>query len=60
MNKSEWTETRKKLCDELWDNCAQEEPYCKNGLGVPCDMVLEAEKKQPKNLSCPDGWEPEY
>ena len=45
MNKSVWTEIRKKLCEELWDNCAQEELYCEKGLKVPCEMVLEAEKK---------------
>ncbi len=43
MNKIIWTERRKKLCEELWDHCAQEELYCKNGMGAPCEVVLEAE-----------------
>jgi len=44
MDKSKWTENRKILCEEFWDHCAQKELYCANGLGVPCDRILEAEK----------------
>jgi hypothetical protein len=46
MDESEWTEKRKSLCQEFWDNCAQEKPYCANSLGLPCDMILEAEKER--------------
>lgn len=37
---SKWNDNQKALCDEFWDNCAQE--WCV----VPCSMVLEAEKER--------------
>lgn len=44
MNRDKWTKQRKALCEEFWDHCAQEELYCKMGLGNPCKMVLDAER----------------
>jgi len=38
MNESEWTPKRKSLCNQFWDDCAQEE--CEE----PCVVVLSAEK----------------
>lgn len=35
---NDWTEKRKLLCNEFWDDCAQE------SCEVPCERILEAEK----------------
>lgn len=42
MNEDKWTESRKLLCDKLWDSCAQVE--CES----PCSRIIEAEKQKQK------------
>lgn len=50
MKKEKWTTKRKELCEKFWDHCAQEKLYCKNCAGVPCDVILEAEKEEGKEV----------
>jgi hypothetical protein len=38
MRENEWTPKRKSLCNQFWDDCAQEE--CEE----PCEVVIKAEK----------------
>jgi hypothetical protein len=44
MRENEWTPKRKSLCNQFWDDCAQEE--CEE----PCEVVIKAEKLTYKDI----------
>ena len=44
MRENEWTPKRKSLCNQFWDDCAQE------SCGEPCEVIIKAEKLTYKDI----------